>query len=178
MITIIIPCYNEKEIIKDFIDELYLNVKSLKDDFEIIFIDNKSTDNTVDILKENIEVFKNYKLICLSNYFGKEAAILSGLDKASGDASIIMDPDLEDPPSLIQELIGKWKEGNDVVYAQRKNTETKIDSDVNNANSEQHSMRLNKSYTIQNGLVDWIGRTPLQNFQNQILTQSHKSELS
>ena len=126
MITIIIPCYNEKEIIKDFIDELYLNVKSLKDDFEIIFIDNKSTDNTVDILKENIEVFKNYKLICLSNYFGKEAAILSGLDKASGDASIIMDPDLEDPPSLIQELIGKWKEGNDVVYAQRKNTETTV----------------------------------------------------
>ncbi len=126
MITIIIPCYNEKEIIKDFIDELYLNVKSLKDDFEIIFIDNKSTDNTVDILKENIEVFKNYKLICLSNYFGKEAALLSGLDKASGDASIIMDPDLEDPPSLIQELIGKWKEGNDVVYAQRKNTETTV----------------------------------------------------
>jgi dolichol-phosphate mannosyltransferase len=126
MITIIIPCYNEKEIIKDFIDELYLNVKSLKDDFEIIFIDNKSTDNTVDILKENIKVFKNYKLICLSNYFGKEAAILSGLDKASGDASIIMDPDLEDPPSLIQELIGKWKEGNDVVYAQRKNTETTV----------------------------------------------------
>ena len=126
MITIIIPCYNEKEIIKDFIDELYLNVKNLKDDFEIIFIDNKSTDNTVNILKENIAVFKNYKLICLSNYFGKEAAILSGLDKASGDASIIMDPDLEDPPSLIQELVAKWKEGNDVVYAQRKNTETTV----------------------------------------------------
>ena len=126
MITIIIPCYNEKEIIKDFIDELYSNVKNLKDDFEIIFIDNKSTDNTVNILKENIAVFENYKLICLSNYFGKEAAILSGLDKASGDASIIMDPDLEDPPSLIQELIAKWKEGNDVVYAQRKNTETTV----------------------------------------------------
>ena len=126
MITIIIPCYNEKEIIKNFIDELYSNVKNLKDDFEIIFIDNKSTDNTVNILKENIAVFENYKLICLSNYFGKEAAILSGLDKASGDASIIMDPDLEDPPSLIQELIAKWKEGNDVVYAQRKNTETTV----------------------------------------------------
>ena len=126
MITIIIPCYNEKEIIKDFIDELYLNIKNLKDDFEIIFIDNKSTDNTVDILKENIVIFKNYKLICLSNYFGKEAAILSGLDNSTGDASIIMDPDLEDPPTLLQNLIKKWKEGNDVVYAQRKNTETTL----------------------------------------------------
>tara|TARA_Y100000590_G_scaffold432996_1_gene549562 strand:- start:1415 stop:2347 length:933 start_codon:yes stop_codon:yes gene_type:complete len=124
MITIIIPCYNEKEIIKDFIDELYLNVKNLKDDFEIIFIDNKSTDNTLSLLKENLKNFKNYKLICLSNYFGKEAALLSGLDAAKGDATIIMDPDLEDPPKLISELILKWKEGNDVVYAQRKNTET------------------------------------------------------
>ena len=72
MITIIIPCYNEKEIIKDFIDELYLNVKNLKGDFEIIFIDNKSTDNTVNILKENIAVFKNYKLICYLTTLAKK----------------------------------------------------------------------------------------------------------
>ena len=87
MITIIIPCYNEEEIIKDFINELHLNVKNIKEDFEIIFINNKSNDKTIDIIKENIKIFDNYKVISLSNYFGKEAAILSGLDLSKGDAT-------------------------------------------------------------------------------------------
>jgi glycosyltransferase involved in cell wall biosynthesis len=126
MITIIIPCYNEEEIIKDFINELHLNVKNIKEDFEIIFINNKSNDKTIDIIKENIKVFTNYKIISLSNYFGKEAAILSGLDVSKGQATIVMDPDLEDPPKLITTLIDKWKEGYDVVYAKRKTTETTL----------------------------------------------------
>ena len=126
MISIIIPCYNEQEIIKDFINELYKNLKLINEKFEIIFVDNKSDDKTLDIIQENIKVFEKYKVLCLSNYFGKESAILAGFDACNGDASIVMDPDLEDPPSLIAELIKNWNDGNDVVYAQRKNTETTI----------------------------------------------------
>jgi len=124
MISIIIPCYNEQEIIKDFINELYKNLKLINEKFEIIFVDNKSDDKTLDIIQENIKIFEKYKVLCLSNYFGKESAILAGLDVVNGKASIIMDPDLEDPPSLISELISKWKEGYDVVYAQRRETQT------------------------------------------------------
>ena len=124
MISIVIPCFNEELIINDFIDELKNNIDQIKDEFEIIFVDNKSEDSTLDIINKKKQIFKNCKIICLSNYFGKESSILAGFDACNGDASIVMDPDLEDPPSLITELIKNWNDGNDVVYAQRKNTET------------------------------------------------------
>ena len=124
MISIVIPCFNENLIINDFIDELKNNIDQIKEEFEIIFVDNKSNDTTLDLIIKKKQIFKNCKILCLSNYFGKESAILAGLDSANGEASIIMDPDLEDPPFLIKELIKYWNEGNDVVYAQRKNTET------------------------------------------------------
>jgi len=124
MISIVIPCFNEELIINDFIDELKNNTDQTNEEFEIIFVDNKSNDTTLNLISNKKQIFKNCKIICLSNYFGKESAILAGLDSAKGEASIIMDPDLEDPPSLIKELVKYWNEGNDVVYAQRKNTET------------------------------------------------------
>ena len=107
MLSIIIPCYNEEEIIEDFIDELKENVDKIKEDFEIIFVDNKSSDKTVSKIKQNLNKFDKCKIICLSNYFGKESAILSGLDNCQGESAIIMDPDLEDPPELIDQLINK-----------------------------------------------------------------------
>ena len=124
MISIVIPCFNEELIINDFIDELKNNTDQTNEEFEIIFVDNKSSDKTLNLISNKKQIFKNCKIICLSNYFGKESAILAGFDACNGDASIVMDPDLEDPPSLITELIKNWNDGNDVVYAQRKNTET------------------------------------------------------
>jgi len=119
MISIIITCFNESEIINEFIIALNNEISKINEKFEIIFIDNKSSDNTLEIIKKNIDLFKNYKIISLSNYFGKESGILAGLDNSEGEAIIIMDPDLEDPPELIKDLIIKWKEGYDVVYATR-----------------------------------------------------------
>lgn len=124
MLSIIIPCYNEEEIIEDFIDELKENVDKIKEDFEIIFVDNKSSDKTVSKIKQNLNKFNKCKIICLSNYFGKESAILAGIDKSNGNACIIMDPDLEDPPSLLNEMIYEWKNGYHVVYAVRKTIKT------------------------------------------------------
>jgi len=119
MISIIVTCYNESGIINDFIIALNKEISKIKENFEIIFVDNKSGDNTLEIIKKNIGLFNNYKIITLSNYFGKESGILAGLDNSEGDAIIIMDPDLEDPPELIKDFINKWKEGYDVVYATR-----------------------------------------------------------
>ena len=119
MISIIVTCFNESEIINEFIATLNKEISKINEKFEVIFVDNKSSDNTLQIIKNNIKLFKNYKIITLSNYFGKESGILAGLDNAEGDAIIIMDPDLEDPPELIKEFINKWKEGYEVVYATR-----------------------------------------------------------
>ena len=126
MISIVIPCYNEETIIDDFIKELHQNISKINESFEVIFIDNKSNDETVNKLREKINIFENAKIICLTNYFGKESAILSGIDNSKGDACIIMDPDLEDPPSLIKEMVNESKKGFNVVYAVRKSIETTL----------------------------------------------------
>lgn len=118
-ISIIVPCYNEEEIILNFIDELEKTTKSTNYRFELIFIDNRSLDSTWEKLFSAKEKFAKVKLIQFSNYFGKEAAILSGIDECTGDAAIIMDPDLEDPPELIPELIQKWKDGAEIVLTYR-----------------------------------------------------------
>ena len=119
MISIIVTCFNESEIINEFIITLSKEISKINEKFEVIFIDNKSSDGTLEIIKNNVGLFKSYKIISLSNYFGKESGILAGLDNSEGDSIIIMDPDLEDPPALINDLITKWKEGYDVVYATR-----------------------------------------------------------
>ena len=94
MISIVIPCFNEEIIIDDFIDELNKNISEIDEDFEVIFVDNKSNDKTVFKIKDKFKIFKNSKIICLTNYFGKEAAILSGIDNCKGESCIIIDPDL------------------------------------------------------------------------------------
>ena len=120
MISIIIPCYNEASILGEFINILEKKISNLDEKFEIIFIDNNSSDDTVKIIETKLNKINKYKIIKLSNYFGKESAILSGLDHCEGDAAIVMDPDLEDPPELIPELINKLKSGYDVVFTIRK----------------------------------------------------------
>ena len=119
MISIIVTCFNESEIINEFILTLNKEISKINEKFEVIFVDNKSSDGTLEIIKNNVGLFKSYKIISLSNYFGKESGILAGLDNSEGDSIIIMDPDLEDPPELINDLIMKWKEGYEVVYATR-----------------------------------------------------------
>ena len=84
MISIIVTCFNESEIINEFILSLNKEISKINEKFEVIFVDNKSSDNTLEILKKNIGLFKNYKIISLSNYFGKESGILAGLDNSGG----------------------------------------------------------------------------------------------
>ncbi|MDA7488366.1 glycosyltransferase family 2 protein [Candidatus Pelagibacter ubique] len=126
MISIIVPCFNEQHIISDFIAEINKVIHKIDSEFEIIIIDNNSTDETWNCIKSANDKFSKFKFIKLSNYFGKEAAILAGLDHATGDAAIIMDPDLEDPPELIEKMIENWKNGSDVVLTQRTSEKISI----------------------------------------------------
>tara|TARA_B100000787_G_C16181629_1_gene292195 strand:- start:735 stop:1661 length:927 start_codon:yes stop_codon:yes gene_type:complete len=126
MISIIVPCYKEESIINTFINTLEQELNKLEDKFELIFVDNNSSDNTFELIKKSLSSKHKYKIIRFSNYFGKESAILSGLDNCTGESAIIMDPDLEDPPDLIPELIRKWREGNDVVLTIRKAEELPV----------------------------------------------------
>ena len=128
MISIVIPCFNEELIIEDFIKELKSNLDNSSEEYEIIFIDNSSQDRTVEIIQNNLKKLNilNFKLICLSNYFGIESAILAGLDNVIGDAAIIMDPDLEDPPDLIAKFLNEWKKGYKVVYGKRRSVKTSL----------------------------------------------------
>ena len=148
MISIIIPCYNEEEIIEDIISELELNISKINQKFEIIFIDNKSVDLTENKIKSNIKKFENCKIIKLSNYVGNESAILAGIDNSNGSACIIMDPDLEDPPSLINEMIDEWKNGFDVVYAVRKTIKTTFIKKI-----MRHSFYLIYSYLVNKNFL-------------------------
>lgn len=119
-ISIIIPAYNEEEslpFLYERLDKLMNNINNYE--FEVLFVNDGSKDKTIEIIKE---LRKKDDRICYVDFarnFGKEIAMLAGLDYAKGDCVIFMDADLQDPPELIPELIKYWEEGYDDVYARR-----------------------------------------------------------
>lgn len=118
-ISIIAPCYNEEETIEPFLRRIEEILAQINEPYEIVFINDGSKDNTLNVLLNAKQNFKNIRIINFSRNFGKEAALTAGLDKARGDAAIPIDVDLQDPPELIKELVTKWREGYDVVLAKR-----------------------------------------------------------
>ncbi|PEL12001.1 glycosyltransferase [Bacillus sp. AFS017336] len=118
--------YNEEAVIHETYRQLKKVMNSAGDPYELIFINDGSKDGSVDIIKDYCSWDKTVKLIDFSRNFGHQIAISAGMDYASGEAVIIIDADLQDPPSLILDMIGKWKEGYEVVYAKRikRNGET------------------------------------------------------
>lgn len=120
-ISIIIPAYNEEEslpILYDRINNLMSTMKNYE--FEILFVNDGSKDKTIQIIKEIREKDKRISYVDFSRNFGKEIAMIAGLDYATGDCVIFMDADLQDPPELIPELVKYWEEGYDDVYAKRR----------------------------------------------------------
>ena len=120
-ITIIIPAYNEEEslpFLYERLDKLMGDMKNY--DFEILFVNDGSKDKTISIIKELREKDKRISYVDFYRNFGKEIAMIAGLDYATGDCVIFMDADLQDPPELIPELVKYWEEGYDDVYAKRR----------------------------------------------------------
>ncbi len=120
-ISIIIPAYNEEDSLPFLYERLEKMINANSNyEFEILFVNDGSKDNTLNLIKEYREKDSRISYVDFSRNFGKEIGMIAGLDYATGDAVIFMDADLQDPPELIPEMIKYWEEGYDDVYAQRR----------------------------------------------------------
>ena len=111
-ISIIVPCYNEEQAIPYFYEEISKVAKKMKNDFEFIFVNDGSKDKTIEIVKDYAKKDERVKFINFSRNFGKEAAMYAGLELSSGDYVAIMDADLQDPPSLLPEMVNILEDEN------------------------------------------------------------------
>ena len=123
-ISILIPAYNEEAVL----DTLYTRLGTLanelkKYDFEFLFVNDGSRDKTLKIIREFADIDTRVSYVNLSRNFGKEIAMIAGLDHVTGDATVIIDADLQDPPELIPEMIKHWEDGYDDVFARRNSRE-------------------------------------------------------
>lgn len=118
--SIVVPAYNEEKSLQLFYDAVTPLMESLHEEYEMIFINDGSRDATKEILTGLAGRDERVKVCSFSRNFGQQAALLCGLETASGDAVIAMDADLQDPPEVALEMIAKWKEGYDVVHGKRK----------------------------------------------------------
>ena len=117
ILSIVIPAYNEEEVLPEFHKRLTSVLEEIEGSCEILYVNDGSSDRTLEVLND----FKDPRvwIIDLSRNFGKEIALSAGLDHARGEAVVVIDADLQDPPELIPKFIEKWQEGYDVVYARR-----------------------------------------------------------
>ena len=119
ILSIVSPVYNEAENLGEFYSRVINATDNLNLEIEIIYINDGSQDSTIDIITKQRQIDNRITIIDLSRNFGKEIALTAGLDYSSGDAVIVIDADLQDPPELIPKLVEKWREGYDVVNAKR-----------------------------------------------------------
>jgi len=120
-ISILIPAYNEEAVLEKLFVRLATLANGTKDySFEFLFVNDGSRDKTLEIIKEHAEIDERVSYVNFSRNFGKEIAMIAGLDHVTGDATVIIDADLQDPPELIPKMIAYWEQGYDDVYAKRK----------------------------------------------------------
>lgn len=142
LITVIIPTYNEEATLNQIISRLEKLAQSAsKYNFEFLFVNDGSSDKTLEILQEHAQSDKRIAYINFSRNFGKEIAVAAGLDYARGDAVVIMDADGQEPPELIPQMIKWWEQGYDDVYARRSK---KKDSPVRTLMSHTYYRTLQK----------------------------------
>jgi len=120
LISIVVPAYNEEEVLDEFHRQVAAELESLTDDVEFVFVDDGSRDRTAAIMRSLTDRDPRVRSVLLSRNFGHEAAIEAGLRESRGDAVVVMDADLQDGPDILPRLVSAWREGADVVYAVRK----------------------------------------------------------
>jgi len=118
--SVVIPAYNEEEVLEESYKRISAVMESLSEPYELIFVNDGSRDRTAYMVAEIIENDPNVRLINFSRNFGHMSAITAGMEYAKGDAIIIIDVDLQDPPEVLPEMAKLWREGYDVVYGKRK----------------------------------------------------------
>lgn len=121
LLSIVVPCYNEEESLDTFYQTVRATLKPLKMDIEYVFVDDGSKDGTLSKLKELRKADSQVHYISFSRNFGKEAAIFAGLRETNGDAAVVLDADLQHPPSVILEMAALWEEGYEVIEGKKSN---------------------------------------------------------
>lgn len=121
LVSILVPCYNEEAVLHEFYRRTVQVIDGIsRYDFQFMFVNDGSRDHTLDIMRELHEEDSRVSYVDLSRNFGKEIAMIAGIDYLTGDAAIIMDADLQDPPELIPEMISWWEKGYQDVSAKRR----------------------------------------------------------
>ena len=119
-LSVVIPIYNEAENIKLLYDRLVAVVNGITEDYELVFVNDGSKDASIDLIRLLAEKDGRVRYIDFSRNFGHQVAVTAGIDASNGDAVVLIDADLQDPPELIKELNEKWRSGYEVVYAKRR----------------------------------------------------------
>jgi polyisoprenyl-phosphate glycosyltransferase len=119
LLSVIVPCYNEQDVLRATHERLTSVLAGMALDYELIFVNDGSGDDTQLILTELQLVDPHVRVLLFSRNFGHQIAVTAGLEEASGDAVVIIDADLQDPPEVIPQMIQLWRDGNDVVYGLR-----------------------------------------------------------
>ena len=120
IVTIIVPCFNEEEVIVATCSRLSDMARGVDWNAEFLFVNDGSRDRTLELLREQCALDTRFKIVSFSRNFGHQSAVSAGLKYASGDAAVIIDADLQDPPELIPEMVKKWQDGEgDIVFGQR-----------------------------------------------------------
>ena len=155
-ITIIVPCYNEAEVLRRFYGETQAAVSGIADtDVSFLFVDDGSRDATLTVLRTLAEEYGNVHYISFTRNFGKEAAMMAGLDYADGAAVILMDADLQHPPALIPEMVSYWRAGYDDVCARRIDRSDETWFKRTMANLFYRSMQAVSRFTLQRDVGDF-----------------------
>ena len=186
LITIIIPIYNEEEVFPQLITSIQNLIAKLKNNFEVevLLVDDGSKDKSWDLIEKTANQNSYFKGIKLSRNFGHQIALTCGYNLAQGDAIICLDADLQDPPEVVLEMVDKWKEGFDIVYAVRESREGEswfklttaklfywLIAKIGNTNSPQNSgdfrlmsknaldafNKMPERHRYIRGMVGWIG---------------------
>ncbi len=119
VLSLVFPIYNEEEVIPELHSQLQDLLKKLEGEAEVIFINDGSKDLSLQMLRGLVAAEPRYRVLSFSRNFGHQTAITAGIDHARGQAVVVMDADLQDPPEVVLEMVQKWREGYDVVYGQR-----------------------------------------------------------
>lgn len=154
-LSVVIPCFNESLNIETTFEKIKKNIEKISQNYEIIFVDDGSTDNSAHILEKKAQEHLNLKILQFSRNFGHQNAIFAGIEHSSGDGIFLIDADLQDPPEKFKEMYQKWISGYDVVYGVRKSRREKSFIKKILYNAYHKVFKIFSNLESQNDLVDF-----------------------
>lgn len=184
ILSVVVPLYNEQEVLPETYRRLLAVMESIGGSYEVIMVNDGSRDRTAEMAKDLCRENPSFKLLNFSRNFGHQTAITAGMDYASGQAIVVIDADLQDPPEIIPDMLAKWREGYEVVYGKRisrkgetffktftartfyrllnKLTDVKIPTDVGDfrlidAKVKDALLRIPEHNRYVRGLISWLG---------------------